>query len=373
MMLTGTARFLPNFEVNSLAVYHGAVLDLHKSMKVTIRHVAEAAGVSAMAVSKVLHGTVSNVRVSEATAERIKAAAKTLNYRQNLLARSLRFRKTSTVGVVFQHFDRFSNDNPYHPMLLNGIMAGLFEADYTLALCPKLVQRDDSGAIWDGRFDGVLWARPDFTEASVELIRNSSVPLVMMHAPPGSAMGVSTFCADNDHAMQQVVRHLCELGHRNMTFVVDRINQHTAEGRARSEAFLSAVRQEEVFGEVWIWDEDPHSLKEYCQRNPQVAALSAYSDLLAFQLLNACSELGIQVPQDISLVGFDSSTFCERSTPRLTSVNQAVETIAYEATTHLLDQIRADQMVKERPSVTKLYRCDLDVRDSTGPPPSENS
>lgn len=323
-----------------------------------------------MAVSKVLHGTGRNVRVSEATAERIRKAAKSLNYQPNLLARSLRFSRTSMVGVVFQHFDRFSPDNPYHPQLLNGVMAALFDADYTLGLCPKLVQGDESGAIWDGRFDGVLWARPDFTEASVEKLRNSSIPLVMLHAPPGSASGISTFCADNESALRKVVQHLVGLGHENLTFVVDEVNEHTSEGRARCAAFLNAVSEAGVEGDIWVWDEKPQSLMAYWTKRRTCTAMSVYSDTLAGHLLVACRESGIQVPRDLSVVGFDSSSFCERLTPRLTSVHQAVEKIAFDATTHLLELIRSDQAAEPRLERTEIYDCGFDIRDSTAPPPA---
>ena len=136
-------------------------------MKTTIRDVAEAAGVSAMAVSAVLNGAGRNVKVSHEKAEHIRRVARELRYQPNSLARSLRSRRTGMVGVVFQHLHGFSDAAPYFPNLLNGVMAALFPADYTLALCPKLIVGGDAGSISDGRFDGVLWCRPDFTEASL--------------------------------------------------------------------------------------------------------------------------------------------------------------------------------------------------------------
>lgn len=324
-----------------------------------------------MAVSTVLHGAGQNVRVSEETAGKIRKAASDLNYQPNSLARSLRFRTTSTVGVVFQHFERLCEDNPYYPQMLNGVMAALFESNYTLALCPKLVQGDDSGAIGDGRFDGVLWARPDFTEASVEKLRRSNIPLVMMHAPPGSAPGVSTFCVDNDGALRMVLNYLVELGHENFTFVVDEINEHTAEGRARAQAFMSATRERNVYGEIWVWNEQPKALDSYRVRHRNQTAMVVFSDTLAGQLLTACDSLGILVPRDISVVGFDSSSFCERTRPKLTSVFQPVEQIAYEATAHLLDLIKEKRAGSDPATpVSSLYDCGLDVRESTSSPSS---
>lgn len=339
-------------------------------MKPTIRDVAEAAGVSATAVSKVLHGTGRSVRVSDSRAEHIRKIAADLRYQPNHLARSLRSRQTGTIGVVFQHFDRLSDDNPYYPQLLNGIMAALFPADYTLALCPKLVQRGDHSAISDGRFDGVLWCRPDFSEASVEVLRDASLPVVMMHAPPGSAPGVSTFCVDNEGALRLVVKHLAELGHRRIGFVIDPVNEHTAEGRARAAAFLQATKAEGLKGDVLVWGPDAPELEAYRFTNGPHTALAAFSDFLAGRLLAACERFGIRVPHELSIVAFDSSSFCQTTTPRLTAIYQPVERIAYEATTHLLALIGEEHGgAPASLPVSLVYDCNLDVRGSTSPPP----
>jgi LacI family transcriptional regulator len=322
-----------------------------------------------MAVSYVLHGSGRNVRVSEGTSEKIRNTARELKYLPNTVARTLRSGKTLMVGVVFQHLDRLTEDNPYHPLLLNGVMAALFPAGYTLALCPKLVQRGDMAAMLDGRFDGVLWARPDFTEANVESLRDARVPLVMLHAPEGSAEGIPTFCADNEGALRLVVDHLFQLGHQSCTFVTDEVNDHTAEGRSRSLAFLKAIQEFGMSGDVWSWDERAQSLASYRQANRTRTAFVCFSDTLAGRLLATLHSSGISVPREVSVVGFDSSTFCDRTTPKLTSVYQPVERIAFEATSHLLSLIAAQEASEDIPKHSStLYACGLDVRESTGSP-----
>jgi LacI family transcriptional regulator len=341
-------------------------------MKTTIRDVAEKAGVSAMAVSAVLHGTGRNVKVSQAKADLIRKVAQELRYQPNHLARSLRSRRTNTVGVVFQYFDRLSDQNPYYPQLLNGIIAALFPAGYTLALCPHLVQQSGEGAISDGRFDGVLWCRPDFNEQSVDGLRHSSIPVVMMHAPPGSAPGVPTFSADNEGGLKLAVEHLVELGHRRIAFVIDPINEHTAEGRARATAFRQAMQTAGLAGDVLIWNYEAPDLAQYRLGAGPYTALIAFSDYMAGSLLADAQRYGIRVPHDLSIVGFDSSTFCDTTSPRLTSIYQPVERIAHEATQHLLSLIAASNDGAE-PSdlpLSSIYDCGLDVRDSTAPPSS---
>lgn len=340
-------------------------------MKTTIRDVAEAAGVSAMAVSAVLNGTGRNVKVSPEKAEMIRKVAQELRYQPNHLARSLRNRRTMMVGVVFQHFDGLGDQQPYYPQLLNGVMAALFPASYTLALCPKLILDGDAGSISDGRFDGVLWCRPDFDEASLNVIQNSSVPVVMMHAPPGAVPGVPTFCADNDGAMRTVIRHLKGLGHERIAFVMDPVNEHTAEGCARRDAYLTASLAAGLAPETLVWNEQCREVAHYAESDAPHTALVCFSDTLAGHVLQACTRYGVSVPDRLSVVGFDSSSFCEGTRPRLTSINQPVERMANMATAHLLTLIReAADGTPASPTVSFIYDCGLDVRDSTAPPPS---
>lgn len=334
-------------------------------MKTTIRDVAEAAGVSAMAVSAVLNGAGRNVKVSQEKAEHIRRVARELRYQPNHLARSLRSRRTGMVGVVFQHFVGFPDSAPYFTNLLNGVMAALFPADYTLALCPKLIVGGDADCISDGRFDGVLWCRPDFTEASLETIQCSSVPVVMLHAPPGAVPGVPTFCADNDGAMRAVVRHLRGLGHERIAFAVDPVSEHTVEGRARRHALIDALGGPV---DVLVWGDDYDGAARYARPDAPHTALVCFSDHTAGIVLRACMAAGVRVPRDLSVVGFDSSPFCETTKPRLTSVAQPVERMAQAATSHLLSLIReAAEGASSSPTVSSIYDCGLDLRESTGP------
>ena len=338
-------------------------------MRVTLRDVAEASGVSVMAVSKVLHGTSRSVRVSEQTSEKIVRIAKQLEYRPNSVARSLRSRRTKMVAVVFQHVYRVGEDNPYPSLLLNGVMSALFPQDYTLSLCPDLGKSDEPEMIDDGRFDGVLWVRPDYTECASRRLSNLHLPLVVMHAPSHELQDVPTYCIDNARALEIVVQHLIELGHQRITFVVDNVNSHTTEGLDRGDNFLRAAESAGVEGRIWVWDETVESFKAHCSENFHETAMAAFSDVLAGRILITCQQLNIKVPEDLSVVGFDSSSFCERTIPPLTSLHQQVEKMAFDATTHLLEIIQGDLTERQRRErLSNIYDCALNVRASTCKP-----
>lgn len=339
-------------------------------MRPTIRDVAEKAGVSAMAVSVVLNGTKQKITVSKEKAEKIRQAALDLNYRPNSLARSLRNKRTGQVAVVFQNFHRFNPESTYRTNVMNGVISVLFPKDYTLSFCPRLIRDGDPHYLNDGRFDGVLWCRPDLTDEAATSLQNTTVPVVLMHAPPGTVLGVSTFCADNDGAMRRVVNHLMTLGHERIAYVIDPVSETSAEGVARYEALKSAsIRVGLPEPEMIVLHGDHSILKQYKKPDAPHTALVCFSDEMAMFVLQSCKRYGVSVPGDVSVVGFDSSEVCEKSTPKLTSVRQPVEQLAREATDHLMKLIEAQVKGEEAPaSISTLYDCDLDVRESTGPP-----
>jgi len=323
-----------------------------------------------MAVSAVLNGAGGRkVTVTLEKAERIREAARELRYQPNHMARTFRNGRTGQVAVVFQNFGRFTTHSPYRGEVMNGVMEALFPFDYTLSLCPKLMRAGDPGFVSDGRFDGVLWCRPDLSEASAIALQHASIPVVMMHAPPGTVLGVPTFCADNDGAMRRVVAHLVSLGHERIAFVIDPVSEHSVEGQARAEALGSAARRAGLpEPEVLILDSDHGILARYARSDAPHTALVCFSDELAGFLLESCGQLGVKVPEHVSVVGFDSSPLCETTSPRLTSVNQPVERMAFEATSHLLNLIRnAEEGTSPSAATSTLYDCTLDVRESTGP------
>ena len=321
-----------------------------------------------MAVSAVLNGGGNRkVTVAAEKAERIREVARELRYQPNEQARSFRSGKTGQIAVVFQNFGRFTPRSPYRGEVMNGVMEALFPNNYTLSLCPKLIRSGDAGIASDGRFDGVLWCRPDLTEVSMLSLQKSPVPLVMMHAPPGAVLGVPTFCADNDGAMRRIVSHLISLGHERIAYVIDPVSEHSLEGVARAEALKSAARRAGLpEPETIVLTRDHSILARYARPDAPHSALVCFSDELAVFVLASCESYGVSVPAAVSVVGFDSSPVCDTTRPKLTSVRQPVERMAFEATTHLLSIIRsAEEGSAPLAATSTLYDCGLDVREST--------
>lgn len=318
-----------------------------------------------MAVSKVLHGKGSTVRVAPETAERIREVARELRYQPNHLARSLRTHRTQTIGVVFEHFERLGIQNGYDLQLLNGVMSVVYPAEYTLAICPQLVNISDGTQLGDGRFDGVLWCKPQLTPKTAEEMGRASVPVVLMHVPPNVVPHLPSYCCDNFGAIRHGVEHLVELGHRKIAFVFSPGNENTPEGRSRAAGFQAAMADHGLEGDILVWGPESEVLEKYRGKHTPHTAIILFSEAHAIQILDSCRSIGLRVPYDLSVVGFDSTPYCEVTTPKLTAIHQPIELMARDATRHLLSLIGGAPPTQP---LGVVYPCGFDVRESTGPP-----
>jgi len=322
-----------------------------------------------MAVSKVLHDRGSTVRVGAETAEIIRKVALELRYQPNRLARSFRQQKTNTIGLVSYHMGRIGDIDGYLAAFLNGVMRATFQSGYGLTICPHLTKLSDDGKINDGRFDGLLWCKPNYSVQSAESIERSEIPIVMMHAPDGLAPNVPRFCCDNPLGLKLAVDHLVELGHTKIAYVMDTFNEWTAEGKVRIDSFhvsMKAHGLETSQDDILFWSMGCSELGQFVQRTNRHTALITFGEALAVAVLDEARKIGVSIPRDLSVVGFDSTTFCETTRPRLTAVSQPIEQMAFDATNALISYIEVEQY----PSRLFTYPCGLDIRESTARPTS---
>ncbi len=324
-----------------------------------------------MAVSKVLHGKGDTVRVSKDKAEVIRRIAEELRYQPNHLARSFRSKRTQTVGLVFEQFQRLGDRTGYFSQLLNGVMSATFPRNYSLTICPTLIRNSSSGAMFDGRFDGIVWCKPDMGQETKEAIEKSPIPVVALHVAPAEAPNVATFCCDNDTGLELAIQHLVELGHTEIAFAVDNENRCSVEALARFDAFFKAMHARSLGAsadDLLIWDHDGADLAYYWSIGRRHTAMICFSESHAISLLRACETCGIVVPDELSIIGFDSTSYCDTTTPKLSSISQPVERMAFEATQFLLSTIEGDL----RSPYNFIYPCGFDSRESTARPSSQS-
>lgn len=336
-------------------------------MPITIREVAAAAGVSPAAASKVLHGRGESVRVGAERAEHIRKVAIQLNYRPNLLARSLRTGRTNNVGLVFDKFGSIADGPLYYMDLLEGVASTLFPQHYRLTILPELPTEDPLSALGDGQLDGVIWCKLARDEKALRLIHDAPLPIVAMNAPAPAEPTEAVFVAcDNEGGIELAVDHLWSQGHRHILFVREEEELDSPDQMARAEAFRVSMARRNAQADVVTWDWYGKAFAAWWANRPPHTALIGWSERCASMLLRQADANGVRLPEQVSLVGFDSTRYCETTRPRLTAVRQPIRDMARHATETLLDLIRGCRPEKH----SFVFPCALDVRDSTAPIPN---
>lgn len=342
--------------------------------RITIDDVAKKAGVSKVTVSYVLNGRGSAARISDETSTRVMEAARDLQYRPNALARMLLSRKTDTIAVAFQYAEYFSAASSFITEVLRGVTLACVEQklDVLLHTRPAAAGVDEADMLTDGRVDGLLLLRDkdDPTLAEIQARRFPCVLFFTRATDPETPFVDS----DNYSGGRLGAKHLIELGHTRIGMIRgpgqsvssnDRFNGY----RDAMEAAGLEVKPEHVVT-MESPQAPPEQFKQVMTGPDRPTALFVWSDDVAFAVVRWLGDIGLNVPGDVSVVGYDSSDACERIHPALTSVRQPVFEMAAEAT-EMLSRLIRHQPVRRR---QVLFSPTLDVRASTLPhPPSQGA
>ena len=338
-----------------------------------MRDVAAEAGVTPVVVSRVLHNKAQAVRVSDKTAERVREAAIKLGYNCNVWARNFRSQETFTIGVLHGvGFSRpmFDRGSRYFASLMDGIVEGAFRHGYSVNLCPRLLGQHPESAISDGRFDGLVWYSNNYTAENRAMLLQCPVPLVLIHAPEQMFEGkFSTVICDNHQGIGLAIEHLVHLGHRQISFIYEG-DQPSLESQIRIEAFKRQMAERSLpVSETSIlrtgWGGE--GLDEYLSSRPLHTAIIANNEWLASEILLRAPRLGVRVPEDISVVGFDSTAYCNELQPKLTAIFQPLVALGNSAIDLLVDTIKSDAPTPRH----LVIPCGFDIRNSTQPINSE--
>jgi DNA-binding LacI/PurR family transcriptional regulator len=332
-------------------------------MAVTLREVAEAAGVSTAAVSKVLHGRGDSVRVSEARADHIRRIAQQMAYQPNALARSLRNRRTHTVGLVFENFGPMHDGPLYYAQLLGGVGSVLFNRHYRLTILPELDSDDALASFADGLLEGVIWCKLTHDPAVLEQIRRSPIPIVALNAGAPEPSGQTIFIScDNEGGIRQAVEHLVSLGHRHIAFLSESQEADTPDCLARRAGYQQAMTDRGLESDALQWEWNLGEFAAWWATSPRTTAVICWTESLAGRFMARAATYGIDVPHRLSVVGFDSTQYCETLSPSLTAVRQPIFEMARAGAESLLARIAGDPA----PLASLIFPCSLDARGSTG-------
>jgi len=260
-------------------------------------------------------------------------------------------------------------DGPlYYVHLLDGVSKRLFANHYRLTILPELPPLQPVRELSDGRLDGVIWCKmPHDEEILIELGHTTLRVVALNSPPPRQQHGVPFIHCDNEAGAALVVDHLVSLGHRRILFVVDLGWETTPDAHARLAGFRAAMQRHGLpCGEedLAVWPIANPPVAEWYREQPVHTAVFAWHEGVAGQILDAAHSAGIRVPEAFSVVGFDSTMYCESTKPRLTAVRQPVREMAESAAQLLIDLVEG----RAPSTASQCFPCSLDVRDSTSPP-----
>jgi DNA-binding LacI/PurR family transcriptional regulator len=327
-----------------------------------LAEVAKKAGVSEATVSRVLNGRSG---VSESTRASVLTALDVLGYERPTKLRGERGR---LVGLVLPELQ-----NPIFPALAEVVTASLAQRGFTPALCARTIggvsEQDYIEMLLDHQVSGVVFAGGSYALAGAEhahyrRLLDRRMPVVMVNAGVDD-LGFPHISTDDAVAVEQAYGHLRSLGHERIGMVMG------PEDHMPSRRKLAAVAK--IAG--WDGDDDWVERTNFSMESARLAAgrliqrgvtgMICASDVLALGSIRAARRLGLDVPGDVSVVGFDDSVLMTCTDPPLTTVRQPIEMMGQAAVDLLVNQIEGSGVAPDE----LLFEPELVVRGSTGPAP----
>ena len=332
----------------------------------TIKDIAQVCGVSEATVSYVINGK----RVLRAdTRERVTRVMREMNYHPSAVARGLSSKRVHTLGILFGAVDSIEfSTNSYVNGLLQGIMLHAQNTGFDITFFTAKWQNAGVSAppLRDGRTDGVLAIAPLLNSDMLEGLSSLGIPHVSISASADTnAVNVDV---DNYAGSRLAAQHLIELGHRRIAYLMG--NDDLASFTPRRAGFVDALQEAGIaLNPQWIQMSHFDGSRAFeqtralLQETERPSAICCGNDHIALGVLEAARSLDIDVPQQLSVIGFDDVPAAMFSTPQLTTIRQPLREIGIRATQMLIEQLSGEQ--KENAARQMLFAPELIVRQST--------
>ena len=339
--------------------------------KANIEDVAALAGVSIKTVSRVIN---KEPNVRESTRQRVLKAAKELKYRPNPSARSLAGRRSHVIGLLYD--DPGLYENPSSNYIVNiqqGALRVCKNEGDELLIHPcnyksRKLNGDVKSLIEHSRVDGLIVTPPLSDKKSlIAMIRKTGTPVVGI-SPGNAANGLIAVTTNDREICAEMTEYLASLGHERIAFIKGNPDHEAIKDRylgyqdGLGNAGLGFSKTLVAEG-----DNSPRTGEECARKllhskNPPTAIFAANDDMAA-GVLRAAHQIGIEVPSDLSVVGFDDIPLAQQIYPALTTIRQPIRKMAEVATEILMEQIRS----QPAPSTSPVVDAELRIRESSGP------
>lgn len=343
----------------------------------TLADVGREAGVSAMAASAVLNGARTSSRTAPETRERILLAAEKLRYRPNAAARALADRRMNTLGVAAVFVGQELNQ--YFLEVFNGVVEAAAQRDqnttvFTLHDWEKDAER--LPGFCDGRIDGLILIGPTLSRRGLALLPEHT-PSVAVHSnlPIPRSVNLET---DEERGAFEMVSHMIKVGHRRIMHLSGPRGLLGAERRV--EGYRRALAAARIKFDPTLLIETGYSLecgtraiKQWISHSgkPLPEAIFCANDGIAIGCMEALSQAGFKVPNDLSIAGFDDTLAARSTIPQLTTVRQPLRAMGAKAVELILARIEAmREGTIDRAAKSIVFPTEVVIRASVGPPPT---
>jgi LacI family transcriptional regulator len=338
---------------------------------VTLRDVAQLAGVHPSTASRILSGSR---RGDPEAAGRVHKAAQTLGYRANRIARALRQQNTTTVGMVVPDLE-----NPFFPALVKSIESALNREGYALLLCDAqdspVVEAQRVDALLQRQVDGLILCPVDMRE-SVAAVQDAAHQVPVVQVDRRVRVSTDFVGVDQASVIALVADHLESIGRARIAFLtsadsVSTVAERSAAYRRRFADNVDSRDRIQVGALTLRWGiEAVSAMLAAGEKLPD--ALLCANDLIALGAMQRLRQAGIRVPDDVAVTGVDDTAFGQVSEPELTTVRQPIDQLGEEAVAMLLSRLREPHSSarRERAARTLVLEPELLVRRSTQPTPA---
>jgi len=329
--------------------------------RITIRDVAAHAGVSHQTVSRVINNSE---QVSLETRERVKEVIKKLGYRPSRLAQSLVTQKTRTIGLVVADIT-----NPFYFEVARGVQDTALAQGYNVFVCntddnPQ-GEQDVLTLLDSQEVDGVILSTASSSEAKLLRFAENYKPLVVINREIEHPK-VSFVSVDICKGAKLAIEHLISRGHTRIAMLSHK--GHVPDDVRRVAGYRETLKAHHITPNAeWLVLASPNltggyeATQQLLKEHPEITAIFTYNDLMAIGALRGCYDMGLQVPQDCAVMGFDDIKFSTMAQPSLSSIRFDKYIVGHYAMIRLLDMIEAPEAVFEP------IRLDVElvIREST--------
>jgi LacI family transcriptional regulator len=328
-----------------------------------IHDVARLARVSIATVSR----TINHIpTVNPKMAKRVWEAIRELNYFPNTQARALVSGRSRLLGLIVSEIT-----NPFFPELIQGFEEIAVENGYEILIGSTNYDPERMKScirrMVERNAEGVAVMTFGIEQPLLDQLADRKIPLVFVDVAPNRP-GMSVLRVDYHHGIRQGVQHLAALGHRSIAFVAGPQRLHSAQSRLS--AFKKALQECGIPVEDKFIIEGDHTMEgglaaatRILEHKNLPTAIMCSNDMLAIGVLHKLSRSGLQVPGDVSIIGFDDIHMAEMMIPSLTSIQMSRSDLAHAAVTALRSHLEGSSPKREYTIDTRLV-----VRESTGFP-----